>query len=85
MAPTLTSVTPPGTWTEGDDLLIDVVADDIDPLAESRTELSIPVHQQIAGTVEKTILAISEIPGDLLHPCFVGIGRAAGKVHTAIF
>ena len=39
-------------------------------------ELGVTIHDQVVLAVEKTVLVIGQLAGDLFHPCFVGTGRA---------
>ena len=50
--------------------------------AKSIAEFAVAIHQQIAAVLEKAILSIGQIPGDLFHPCFVRIGGATGKANA---
>jgi hypothetical protein len=54
-------------------------------LSERKAELPVAIHDQVTLSIEKSVFRIGKIPGNLLHPGFVGMGRAARKMDPACF
>ena len=47
-----------------------------------RAELVVAIHEQVTLAVQEAVLTVRQIPGHLLHPRLVGIGRASGEVNA---
>jgi len=52
-------------------------------LSKRLAELGIPVHDQVTLGLEKAVFRIGQIPGNLLHPRFMWIRRAAREMNAA--
>jgi hypothetical protein len=51
-------------------------------LAIRRTKLAVSIHKHVQLAVQESIKGIGKIPGNLLHPLFIGARRKASEVNT---
>jgi hypothetical protein len=52
-------------------------------VAERGRELRISVHQQVAFALEKAVKRFRQVSGNLLHPEFIRIRRAASEMNSS--